>query len=484
MTDDKSPPKSPAEIQAEIARLQAETRKTDAEAQKTAAEAQQTTLRTLMPEPQTKPLEGTVQGDDKFGYLAELVARRMLERSAGVIAGQVDAALAASARSDTTHVAAPGDSRPAAVVLLVRDLNAAASDIVWAQVSLQIEVFQRLVAAHIKACETALGPAQGAGPATGTTGDILLGPDRGLEAVGGAISSVLSTIGVGLAAAGGGSPISLAGAALAALPPLVGAAGDIVGYFKTNLEVKGKKFGLGWESLAALVAADIKAAAAHVEGLDLLAAPSLPAQGGPPPADLMSRYVVLWRDTLRLEECKAAINALKLAELDKRMAALKAKIEKEQMHEPAAQSQSNMNDLKALQAERDKWQKLVAEADVVLTAFAKFTETAARPGDSGGLSALAQAVLRDAVRRKGITHLLWLKIASDGGDVITEKKTFSRGGDTAFTGGHAVDYMLADSGGRILTAGSEAVIGFMSADLSDGSTSGIHLVNLDREAER
>lgn len=480
MADDKSPPKSPAEIQAEIARLQAETRKTNAEAQKAAAEAQQTTLRTLMPEPQTKPLEGTVQGDDKFGYLAELVARRMLERSAGVIAGQVDAALAAAARSDTTHVAAPGGSRPAAVVLLVRDLNAAASDIVWAQVSLQIEVFQRLVAAHIKACEAALGSAQSEGAA----GDILLGPDRGLEAVGGAISSVLSTIGVGLAAAGGGSPISLAGAALAALPPLVGAAGDIVGYFKTNLEVKGKKFGLGWESLAALVAADIKAAAAHVEGLDLLAAPSLPAQGGPPPADLMSRYVVLWRDTLRLEECKAAINALKLAELDKRMAALKAKIEQEQMHEPAAQSQSHMNDLRALQAERDKWQKLVAEADVVLTAFAKFTETAARPGDSGGSSALAQAVLRDAVRRKGITHLLWLKIASDGGDVITEKKTFSRGGDTAFTGGHAVDYMLADSGGRILTAGSEAVIGFMSADLSDGSTSGIHLVNLDREAER
>ncbi|MFN8498714.1 MAG: hypothetical protein U0641_12755 [Anaerolineae bacterium] len=313
---------------------------------------------------------------------------------------------------------------------------------------------------------------------------MVLGVERGLEGVGSAIGSILSTLGVGLAAAGGRTPLGLAGAAVAALPPLVGAAGDLVGYLKTNLDVKGKKFGLGWESLAALVAAGIKTGAARIEGFDLLAAPTLPPVGGPPAADLMTRYVVLWRDTLRLEGCKAAINVLKVADLDKKIAALKARIEQEALHEPLAQSQSDANVLKALQAERDRWQRLVAEADVLLTAFAKFTDAAAKPGDGGGPSALAQAVLRDALRRQGITHLLWLKIASDGGDVITEKKTFSRGGDTAFTGGHAVDYILADVGGRIVAAGSESVIGFMSADLSDGATAGIHLVNLDREAER
>ncbi|MFN8474664.1 MAG: hypothetical protein U0822_20910 [Anaerolineae bacterium] len=478
MAADTSPPRSPAEIQAEIAKLQAETRKTDAEAQKTAAEAQQTTLRTFMPEPQTKPLEGTVQGDDKFGYMAELVARRMLERSAGVIAGKVDAALAA--RSDSTHVAAPGSPRSDAIVLLVRDLNLAASDIVWAQVSLQIDVLQRLVADQVARCETALGAGQGEGQAK----DMLLGPPLGLESLGGALGSVLSTIGVGLAAAGGGSPLSAVGAALAAVPPLVGAAGDIVGYFKTNLDIKGKKFGLAWESLAALVAADIKNGAAHVEGFSLLAAPVLSAAGGPPAADLMSRYVVLWRDSLRLDQCKATISALRIADLDAKIAALKAKIAKEQMHEPAASSQNDVNALSTLQAERDKWQKLSAEAEVLLAAFAKFTEAVAKPGDSQGPPALAQAVLRDEVRRGGTTHLLWLKVASDGGDVITEKKTFSRGGDTAFTGGHAVDYILADTQGRIIAAGSESVIGFMSVDLSDGSTSGIHLVNLDREGEK
>ncbi len=435
-----------------------------------------------LPQAQTKPLEGTITGDEKFGYLAELVARRMLERSAAHIAGKVSDSLSAEQKKqDEQELATPDSSPHAPTILVVRDLNVAAGDIVWTQVSLQIDLLQQLVTKHLGLCPSAE-------PAKAAPGE----PEEGAKGVLGEVAKG----GVGAAAAiaglvaAGGSAVSGVGVALAALPALVGAVADVAGYFKTDLTIKGKKFGLTWESAATLVAGQLRlnGRPVLVDGFDVLPPPKTPSNGqsaaGPAPNhDILLRYLHLWQDCLRLEQCKTAISKVQIADAEAKITEAKAAIAKMRAYESAATLDEAQQALAAQESNRDKWQRIVAEADVLLTAFTKFTEAVTKPGDGQQRPMLAQAILREHIRRQNITHLLWLQIASDGGEVITEKQTFFHGGEAAFMGGLAVDYILADADAHIIAADSERVMGFLSADLTSGATHGIHVMNLDIENE-
>ena len=76
---------------------------------------------------------------------------------------------------------------------------------------------------------------------------------------------------------------------------------------------------------------------------------------------------------------------------------------------------------------------------------------------------IISATIRDYIRQTGITHLLYLKISSSGGEAITEKRIFSSG-HTAYIGGSTISYILAEKDGKVISESSEY---FVYEDITD-----------------
>ncbi|QLQ05536.1 MAG: hypothetical protein HZY76_05190 [Anaerolineae bacterium] len=123
----------------------------------------------------------------------------------------------------------------------------------------------------------------------------------------------------------------------------------------------------------------------------------------------------------------------------------------------------------ALGASQGYWPAgAIANADTLTQAFSEFLTALTTTSDPAVPPLWLQAALRQQIRQQGITHLLYLKIVSSGGEAIT-KKSFWRSGQTSYLGGAVITYLLAATDGRVELAGSEVCLGQLDHQYSQPS---------------
>ncbi|MCM1988003.1 hypothetical protein [Methanococcoides seepicolus] len=175
-----------------------------AESEKAIAEANKAKLEAELPAGATAtPPEGTITTDDKFGYLAELVAYDTLTHQVEKLVKAV---------KDTEL---PKDCK----ILLVEDLNVAADDVHLLQVERQLETLKNGLAAQIEANKAHLQPSE---------------PKKELVETKGIVETAIATAPVVAVATAG-----------------IGAVSNM---FRADYTVKGKEISLSDTALRALIA--------------------------------------------------------------------------------------------------------------------------------------------------------------------------------------------------------------------------------------
>ncbi|HHD72823.1 MAG TPA: hypothetical protein ENL02_02770, partial [Epsilonproteobacteria bacterium] len=162
-----------------------------------------------LPKGDTKALEGTIDADDKFGYLSELVAYHAMKSSAEKAGEQIK----------------KSQLPPGSRILIVDQLNFAEKDFSLMQINNQFSLFQGIFDKQIKENKKLKNPPMPEQKKVTPTAKNT-GTKRVIEAVSTA-SGIISAI------------------------------ADIVGYFKVDYSIKGQDFKLDSDAMAAIVAGKI-----------------------------------------------------------------------------------------------------------------------------------------------------------------------------------------------------------------------------------
>lgn len=110
----------------DLRKAEAEAKKAVADAEKATLEASQAKLKATLPSGQSKPIEGTITSDEKFGYIAELAAVYALNKKAQEIAKHI------------AQVIKPSHGK----ILIVDSLECCVADVALQQVTVQLGQFK------------------------------------------------------------------------------------------------------------------------------------------------------------------------------------------------------------------------------------------------------------------------------------------------------------------------------------------------------
>lgn len=413
-----------ADLQAGLQQKPAEVQQAIAQTESAAAVARKAALEATFPKAESKPLEGTVTTDEKFGYLATLVAYQVMRQCAATIAGAIDAK--------------PLAGNPVKI-LIVDERNGTQSDLALVQVDRQFEFFHAQFDAQVQQMDGLLQETAAAYPP--------VPPAAGLEVL---------RPGVG---AGGLEMLPLAPIAtvLTAAPALISSVADIAGYFKTDYTVKGQAVDLSGDALVAEVAGKIKGHHVQIFNFNLVK-----------DSDFVTRWSELVEQKLALDKHKELLRVqvvepatARIASRKEESAALQVKLDQLTRPEEEAQRNALRHELDQRkqgivydQALLSRAQRAVVNAGALAEAFGEFVTSLTSTSDPASPPLWLQAAVRQQIRQQGITHLLYLKIVSSGGEAIT-KKSFWSSGQTSYLGGAAVAYVLAAADGKVELAGTE-----------------------------
>lgn len=386
------------EAEAALLKIRAEMAKSE----QAIAEANKKKLEAQLPTGAPAAPEGKTTTDEKFGYLAEMVAYDAVLAQAATIADQI-AALPL------------GDAK----ILLVDDLDVAGADV------------QRLqVEQHLKSVHTALEKQI-------EINNELLPDGEALES--------LVTKSVGIAGVG---------AALTAVPALLGAVAGIVGMFQTDYDVKGQDFALSDVGLRAAVAGKLKAKYPVIfPALFRLESAALLDQFN----EVLEMRWQLQAQVRRLRQQRILPNQVAAARLEAEIKALQQALEKaadageDGARRTPPELIAKQQELARLKAEQTVTETAVQQSEALIAAGDETSKALTTVPEGQRHSPLAGAILREQLDALGITHLLYLSIVSSGGEAITSKRWFSSG-RTTFLGGAAVVCILAQTDGAIVTA--------------------------------
>lgn len=226
-------------------------------------------------------------------------------------------------------------------------------------------------------------------------------------------AAVLSTAG-GVAAAAG------------AAAEVVSLAVDVAGYLRGGYDARGQAVGLPDAALQALVAGrlDRRKCCVFLPGFH-----HLESGGAIPVVD-------------KLNECVRRKDRLK-----RQVAALRGMAVGLKALEPEAGGGP-----RGLAADVEAACK---RAELAMGEFAELSQALTSPPRGGGHPPLVAAALRHWLDRMQITHLLYLGIASSGGDVVLGRGLFGSG-KAGYLGGCVITYVLARTSGEIVAADSVA----------------------------
>ncbi len=201
--------KSQVEILAEQKKIIQE-KKVIAETELSIAESQKKLKEINLPKGKTKPLEGTISTDEKFGYLSELVAYHAVKSSAEEAGNQIK------------QLQLPSGSK----ILVVDNLNFAEMDFPLIQIENQFTMFENALDTQIQEnIKLTTEPSK--------ISELKLKPT----------SKSISPLGL-----------------IPHVPGIISLIADIAGYFKVDYNIKGQDFNLDNDAITAIITGKISGA--------------------------------------------------------------------------------------------------------------------------------------------------------------------------------------------------------------------------------
>jgi hypothetical protein len=375
------------------------------------------------PKGETKPLAGEIKVDDKFGFTAQLVAYEVMKKISEKITEEIE-------KQNLTPEKDSGAEKPK--ILILNNLNLDPDDLPLIQVESIFTKFEKNLADQ-EAINSQLEKTL-EGELPGIPGKIAL--ETKLK------SKQIPEVAPAFAMA----PVAISG--------IVSSIADIMGFFRADYEVKGKEFTLGHEGIIANVAGGIakgKKYEVQIFNFNWIRE-----------SKILKRFTELLESKQKL---KKSIDNLKISKdrLTKQIDIMK------QIQELATKlgqlkNKTNISttaiagQLTTLTQSLDQFNVLlkktdsaIANSDLLEKAIGDFVKSATTSSEEEPCL-LLKAAARKHLKTAKISHLLYLKILSSGGEAITRKKIFGSSGDTAFIGGTAVSYILAETSGRIILA--------------------------------
>lgn len=207
-------------------------------------------------------------------------------------------------------------------------------------------------------------------------------------------------------------PVTTAAAVLTLAPSVLSLLADIAGYFKTDYTIKGRVVDLKHEALVSAVASHLletKKCKVYIEKFRQVHKSSIMETF----ANLMQKAVHLGGLSVQLSD--------KITRLT---------------------DPQELNKAKAA----------VIETNMLLEEFQRFSTTVAATPDARTYSRLYEAALYAENRGKNPTHLLFLRILSSGGEVVTRRTWVNRSGVMSFMGGLVACYILAETDGTVVSS--------------------------------
>lgn len=414
----------------------------DSSAQKPAAADQKGAL----PQPQTKPLAGTVDVGDSGGTTL-----------ASVVAGDQLATVIHAAVAEIKGNVHEGDR-----VLLVNDRAVADSDIALAVVMSRIEQFDHLIAQF----DWLTKPSSAAPQEPLVREEVLRQAANDLALVN-LLPAAAVIAGAGAAAASG---LLVPGIGLALTLPALAA--DFIGLFKTNYTIGSRTVSISAVALQAEVASQLTSDAkvtVELPGFALIGASTIFARFN----DLMTKQFDLESRVAYVKAMRTDPIGEQVKDRQDEVTQLLAAFAKALGEQPA-----NAAGLKeAIQAARTAIRRLstreyeretaaVVAATGLIGAIDSFASSISTVAEGQAYSMLAAAALREHVRGAGThpTHLLYVEVVSAGGEVVTAEHNF-RDSKLGVVAGVQVAYLLSSAEGTFERGGLKSHIGGHSYDL-------------------
>ncbi|WP_367344233.1 hypothetical protein [Methanomethylovorans sp.] len=400
-----------------------------AEAEAAIAEAKKAKLKAEQPEGITAiPSGGTITTDDKFGYLAELVANDTLIRQVKKLVNKLSTA------------ELPDNSK----ILLVDELNIAARDVQLLQVKSKLDILEKGLSTQIAVNDMYIRPGE-------IKKDAKKEEDIELTKVMASISSLIAIPAVA----------SIIGSA-AAIPPLLKAAEsvvvpvtNVVSMFRKDYAIKGKAISLSDMALKALIAGELR----EIKEKKYLV--YLPDFYSITESKLIETFGSVGEKRWELEYQAQLLQRQIVEPAKKAIAGLEAEIKK---IKDSSLLECKKKELKDLTIFQQAAEKAVLQSESLMEAYDRISEVLLTAADGQNASPMATAISQEKILELQITHLLYAKIVSSGGEAITGKKMIGSG-ETAYLGGSVVSYILAKVEGDIVAAGTLVEVGGLNYKL-------------------
>jgi len=231
---------------------------------------------------------------------------------------------------------------------------------------------------------------------------------------------------------------SALGGVAAAVLPLVGSAADLAGYLlRGNYTLRGVDFTLADEALTAMVAGCL--IPRHVT-------PYLPGFVSVSGAPVLGKYKTVCEDRSDLARLTAQLRNLVQSA-------------------PTAGGNAPPALAEAKQ--------VIERAQALVEATGKELQTMLTQAEGKSYSPLAAAALQERYDPLGLTHILYLKVLSGGGETLTGQQIF-RNARAAYTGGCVVCYVLTDRQGRVAAAETLVDYSYLSRNLEKPDEAQLH----------
>ena len=343
---------------------------------------------------------GEVSLSDKFGYFAEPVAYASVHK----------AALAIRDRILTKMNNLDKDSK----ILIVDNLNSAGGDLPYIEMLLQFRMFDIAFRAQIDSNEQLIKEIHE--------------------------KDVKNEKGVRIA--------PIIGPALLAAPYAVNALAEIAGYFRTDYKMAGREMKVSTDALITAVAGEL-------------------ASASPPrPIYICNNYLLdippLMTSKI-FDDREKDLNALTLLECVTLYFDLAIRVSLKSAELASLADKYKETTDTALKNLLTRANQAVNDTGVILKSAGEFFRSVSVIETDQKQSRMGSAILRDGIRRLGITHLLAITIPSSGGDIISERR-FVRNSNR-YLGGLVISYALATVKGEVLIADTVSYYGVMNYNL-------------------
>lgn len=359
-----------------------------ATAKKNIAEAKLAEEKAESPSSESKGLEGSIEADAKFGHFAEVLAYRSIDDAAAIIADEIN-----------SNKKLVGNLK----LLVLDSTDYLGGEVALLQLKAQLKWYDETIASQLARFQQ-LGAVRGRGAA-----------------------------------------------AFAAVTGTLGALADISNFFKSNYKITGQDFEIEELSLAAALVRALNHEAYLPDLRTLSQSAFLNDFSNTTRALSKLKFSVL---TIKAEVRDPAANSID--ELGREIDAKKAVLNPLKPGENDALIQKLEEEIKQLEKRRGilgtrkaRADEYIKQAEAIIEDFAEFKAAIVKQGEGGAKSILQTAVLRESIDAIGITHLLYLKVASAGGEAVTVKRVFSSG-HLSFLAGTVTTYILTDMNGLIV----------------------------------